>query len=265
MEKLDFLIQYLLDERKEKEIRIPKDEEEKKSLYRALVNIREPLEISEDFLKIEDEYLQEVRGQKGIVEIDKISIIAHTFEKNCLKSADKICLWQGDITKLKIDAIVNAANSGGLGCFSPNHHCIDNQIHTFAGVRLRLECSEKVNEIGGKLKTGEVFITKGYNLPAQNVIHTVGPIVGREVIEEDKVLLANCYENSLKLAAQNHLRTIAFPTISTGVFMFPKDEASKIAIKTVDNFLVKNQEKFDKVVFCVYTEDDEKIYEKNLR
>lgn len=265
MEKLEFLIKYLSEERNEEYLYWSESEEEKKRLYRALVNVREPKEISPSFLKIEDEYLQEVRKQKGIVDVDEIDTLDSTFEKNCLKNADKICLWQGDITRLKIDAIVNAANSGGLGCFAPNHNCIDNQIHTFAGVRLRLECNKKVREIGGELKTGDAFMTKGYNLPAKNVIHTVGPIVEGALTEAHRKALADTYVNCLKCAIENHIRTIAFPTISTGVFMFPKEEASRIAIKAVDSFLDENKEKFDKVIFCVYTEEDEEIYQKNLR
>lgn len=223
-------------------------------MYRALVNIREPLSISNDFLKTEDEYLQERLKNFEITDVNEIKTITE----------NKICLWQGDITKLKIDAIVNAGNSQGLGCFVPNHNCIDNQINTFAGVRLRFACNEIMKDLHYNLETGKAVITKGYNLPAKYVIQTVGPIIESEVTEKKQQELADCYRNSLELAIKNNIRTIAFPCISTGVFRFPKNEASKIAIKTVDDFIRKNSNKIDKVVFTLWTDEDVKNYEENI-
>lgn len=174
MEKLDFLINYLLNENTGIKVNnIPKSELEKKRLYRSLCNIREAKPISDKYLKIENEYLQEELQKKNITKIQNIKTIADTIKESNLKNKDKICLWQGDITNLQIDSIVNAANSQGLGCFIPCHKCIDNQINTFAGISLRLECKKKMKEKNYFLKTGEVFITKGYNLPAKYLIHTV--------------------------------------------------------------------------------------------
>lgn len=180
-----------------------------------------------------------------------------------VKHKNKICLWQGDITTLKIEAIVNAGNSQGLGCFIPCHKCIDNSIHSASGVQLRLECYNKMKEIG-ILETGKAFITKGYNLPSKYVIHTVGPIIYEKVSEKDIKDLRNCYINSLELARKNNIREIAFCSISTGEFRFPKDQASKIAIATIDKFLDRYSDEFQKIVFNVFTEEDYNIYLKNL-
>lgn len=252
MEKLDDLIKYLLEERNEN-INLEKlSIIDKKRLFRSLCNIRNAKEISQDFLKLQDRYLQEELKKKGIVD---------NIEK--LKVQDKIYLWKGDITTLKVGAIVNAANSGGLGCFVPCHNCIDNQIHTFAGVNLRLECNEKMKQIG-RLETGKAFITRGYNLPSNYVIHTVGPIIYENVTNKEKTELRNCYINSLELAKENNIREIAFCSISTGEFRFPKNEASKVAINTVKDYLKSNEKYFDKIIFNVFTDEDYDIYLKNL-
>ena len=264
MDKLDYLIQYLSKESNGVEEELPEDQTSKKRLYRALVNIREAKPISEEFLKIEDEYLQEELENQEVTSVNDIKTIREQFGSYCnIRNLDKLSLWKGDITKLEIEAIVNAANSQGLGCFMPNHNCIDNQIQTFAGVRLRLECNEVMKTKNYNLKTGEAIITNGYNLPAKYVIHTVGPIIDDNVTEEKEKQLADCYRNSLKLAMENNIKTIAFPCISTGVFRFPKDEASKIAIKTVDEFLDNHKNGFEKVIFSVYSDEDYEIY-KNL-
>ena len=262
MEKIDYLIKYLLKESYREEFDYTN--KDKKSLYRALVNVREPRDISEEFLKIEDEYLNEELKQKDVTDVKDIKTVKEVYEKYNIKNADKICLWQGDITKLQIDAIVNAANSQGLGCFLPNHNCIDNQIHTFAGVRLRQECNEYMKIIDYNLETSHCFITKGYNLPAKNVIHTVGPIVKFELTDKLRNLLADTYINCLNCAVENGSRTISFPCISTGVFRFPKEEACKIAIKTVDEFLSKNKDKLDKVIFNLWSREDVEIYERYI-
>lgn len=250
MEKIDYLIEYLLKESGRENFDY--SDRDKKSLYRALVNVRQANPISEEFLKAEDEYLQEKLEKQDITNVDDI------------KANNKIALWQGDITKLKIDSIVNAGNSQGLGCFLPNHNCIDNQINTFAGVRLRLACNEIMKDLNYNLETGKAIITKGYNLPSEYVIQTVGPIIENEVTEQKEKELKNCYINSLKLAVDNGIKTIAFPCISTGVFRFPKDRACKIAIESVKDFLKEN-DKIEKVVFNVYSDEDLKIYKNELK
>ena len=252
LKPLDFLITYLVEERNEK-IEIENlSEEEKKRLFRSLCNIREPKEISQDFLHMQDMYLQKEIQEKGIVEDIEES-----------KITDNIYLWKGDITTLKIDAIVNAANSQGLGCFIPCHKCIDNSIHSYSGIQLRLECYEKMKEIK-QLKTGEAFMTKGYNLPAKYIIHTVGPIIYEEVTDKEREELRNCYIHSLQLAKENNIKEIAFPCISTGEFRFPKEEACQIAIKAVKEYLKENTDCFEKIVFNVFTEEDYRIYGQNI-
>ena len=252
LKPLDFLITYLVEERNEK-IEIENlSEEEKKRLFRSLCNIREPKEISQDFLHMQDMYLQKEIQEKGIVEDIEES-----------KITDNIYLWKGDITTLKIDAIVNAANSQGLGCFIPCHKCIDNSIHSYSGIQLRLECYEKMKEIK-QLKTGEAFMTKGYNLPAKYIIHTVGPIIYEEVTDKEREELRNCYIHSLQLAKENNIKEIAFSCISTGEFRFPKEEACQTAIKAVKEYLKENTDCFEKIVFNVFTEEDYRIYGQNI-
>lgn len=250
MEKLDYLIDYLLKESGRENFDY--SNRDKKMLYRALVNIRQADPISEDFLKQEDKYLQEELGKKNITNVESI------------QSNNRIALWQGDITALKIDAIVNAGNSQGLGCFIPNHNCIDNQINTFAGVRLRLACNEIMKKLNYNLETGKAIITKGYNLPSKYVIQTVGPIIENEVTKQKEMELSNCYINSLKLAVDNGIKTIAFPCISTGVFSFPKTLACKIAVESVKEFLEKDNN-IEKVVFNVYSDEDLEIYMNVLK
>lgn len=266
MEKLDFLINYLLEENKYIALeKIPTTEEDKKKLWRSLCNIRDAKPISDEYLKIEKEFLQEELSKKNITKVEDINPISIIGNENKLKNKDKICLWKGDITTLQIDAIVNAANSQGLGCFIACHKCIDNQIQTFAGVSMRLECNEVMKKKDYFLETGAAFITKGYNLPVKYVMHTVGPIIQNEVTKNDKIQLANCYINSLKLAIENGIKTIAFPCISTGEFRFPKKEACKTAILAVDSFLNEYKDYFEKIVFNVYSEEDYEIYEQVFR
>ncbi len=263
MEKIDYLIEYLLKESgREKMDYSSKD---KKSLYRALVNVRQANPISEEFLKAEDEYLQEELKSKEVTDANTIMSIKEIYNNSNLINSDKICLWQGDITKLKIDAIVNAGNSQGLGCFLPNHNCIDNQINTFAGVRLRLACNEIMKGLNYNLETGKAIITRGFNLPAKYVIQTVGPIIEKEVTISKENELSNCYKNSLELAIKNNIRTVAFPCISTGVYNFPKEKASRIAIQIVDEFISSNHSKIDKVIFNLWDNEDLRIYERNIK
>lgn len=265
MEKLDFLIKYLLDENAVVNIdNIPTDILEKKNLYRALCNIREPKPISKEYLKIENEYLQEELQKKNIAKVEDIKPIDEIIKKSNLNSKDKIYLWQGDITTLQIDCIVNAANSQGLGYFVPCHKCIDNAIHSSGGIQLRLECNKKMKNIK-KLETGKAFITKGYNLPSKFVIHTVGPIIYDNVTEKEIEELKNCYISSLEIAKENNIKEIAFCSISTGEFRFPKMQASKIAIKAVNQYLDENTNTFEKIIFNVFSDEDYDIYLKSMR
>ena len=263
MKRLDYIIDYLLKESGRDNFDY--SNRDKKTLYRALVNVRQANPISVEFLHAEDEYLQEELKNKNITNVNDIKTIKEEYDNSNIVNSDKICLWQGDITKLKIGAIVNAGNSQGLGCFIPNHNCIDNQINTFAGVRLRLACNDIMKDLNYNLETGKAIITKGYNLPCEYVIQTVGAIIENEVTETKIKELSDCYKNSLQLAVDNGIRTIAFPCISTGVFRFPKEKASQIAIKSVDEFISVNKEKIDKVVFNLWSDEDVMIYEQNIK
>jgi len=245
-----YLIEYLLAERGER-IEIPTDEYNQKRLLRSLFNIRMPRETSEDFLRIQDEYLQEETRRKAITDIADLEPIQ-----------DDIYLWQGDITTLKCGAIVNAANSQMLGCFNPCHGCIDNAIHTFAGVQLRRCCDEIMQKQGHEEPTGQAKITPAYNLPCKFVIHTVGPIVSGKLNEQHCELLKSCYLSCLKLAEENGCKSIAFCCISTGVFGFPQYEAAEIAVSTVKDYK-KTTSSDIKVIFNVFKDDDLMIY-RNL-
>lgn len=245
------LINYLLNENPEyRKIRIPSSEKEQFLLYRSLVNIRKPCVISEEYLAAEDEYLRRKTAEKGITNIADLS-----------PAEDNIYLWRGDITTLKCGATVNAANSGMTGCYQPCHNCIDNCIHTFAGVRLRLECAGIMEKQGFPEPTGQAKITPAYNLPCDYVIHTVGPIVSGKLTAEHCRLLESCYRSCLEIAVQNEIDSIAFCCISTGVFGFPKQEAAEIAVRTVRNFLKCHG---IKVIFNVFGNEDYDIYGKIL-
>ena len=214
LKELDFLINYLLKENTEIKIdKLPTNIIEKKNLYRSLCNIRKPKTISKEYINIENDYLQEELNKKNITNIADILPISTTIKNSNLKNKNKICLWKGDITTLKIDSIVNAANSQGLGCFIPCHKCIDNQIHSSAGIKLRLECNKIMKEKNYFLHTGKSFITKGYNLPSKYIIHTVGPIIQTNVTEKEEIQLVDCYTSSLELALKNRIKSIAFPCI----------------------------------------------------
>lgn len=231
---------------------IPSGEEDQRNLLRALMNIREPYEASEEFFRIQDEYLKERNLERGITDLEKLSPFG---------SDKRIYLWKGDITLLNADAIVNAANSQLLGCFSPLHSCIDNCIHTFSGIQLRLECSKIMKEQGHLEKTGKAKITGAYNLPSKYVLHTVGPIIQNLVLPQHKILLADCYKNCLELASENNLESVAFCCVSTGVFNFPSKLAAEIAVKTVKSFLDRNlKSSVKKIVFNVFSEKDFEIY-----
>lgn len=231
-------------------ITIPESEAEQKRLLRSLINIRLPSPIGNDFLAIQDEYLQTAIAEKGITKLHDLTPFK-----------DNIYLWQGDITTLECDAIVNAANSGMTGCYHPCHNCIDNCIHTFAGVRLRLKCAEMMELQGHEEPTGKAKITPAYNLPCKYVIHTVGPIVQGRLTEKHRKLLKSCYESCLELAVLNRIKSIAFCCISTGVFGFPQDKAAEIAVQTVREFLKSHD---IEVIFNVFKDDDYEIYRQLL-
>ena len=250
-ERRIFLIQELLKENKRYEdMEIPQDFEEQRALLHALMNVRIAKNVDDEFIKVQDEYLQEEIKRKGIVDIDDLKPIK-----------DGIYLWHGDITTLRCDAIVNAANSGMTGCYVPNHRCIDNCIHSFAGVQLRLECDEIMTKQGHGEPTGQAKITNSYNLPCKYIIHTVGPIINGKLTSEDCDLLESCYKSCLELAVKNNLESIAFCCISTGEFHFPNDKAAQIAVKTVEEFM-KKETSLKKVIFNVFKDMDYEIYRK---
>ena len=244
-----YLIENLLAERGER-IEIPSDEYNQERLLRSLFNIRMPKPVTNDFLQIQDAYLQEETARKGITDIADLEPI----QKG-------IYLWQGNITTLKCDAIVNAANSQMLGCFNPCHGCIDNAIHTFAGIQLRRDCSEIMQKQGHNEPTGQAKITPAYNLPCKYVIHTVGPIVSGRLTEDDCELLKSCYLSCLNEAVKNNLQSIAFCCIATGVFGFPKKEAANIAVNTVKEYQKKHEME---VIFNVFKDSDKQIYRELL-
>lgn len=266
MKKLDYLIKYLIDENDKKIItEIPEGYDKKFATYRALSNIRLPKKVDEEYLKIEDEVLHEYNQRRGIIKNEDILLLEQTHPDCNIINKDKIALYQGDITKMSVDAIVNAANSRGLGCFIPCHNCIDNQIHSYAGIRLRLDCDKFMKSINYNLPTSQAFTTRAYNLPSEYVIHTVGPIIDKRVRDEDKRLLADTYINSLNEAIRHDIKSIAFPSISTGVFSFPKDLAAQIVLKTLDKYITEHEDDIDKVVISVYKDKDRDIYERFIK
>lgn len=248
-----YLIRELLQETQEPSLTIPTDSLAQKQLLRGLMNIRPPRPISQSFLHIQDAYLQEEQRKKGIVSLDTLSPIQ-----------PGIYLWRGDITTLSCDAIVNAANSGMTGCYVPNHHCIDNCIHTFAGVQLRLACANLMQQQGYADPTGQAKITPAYNLPCRYVLHTVGPIISGSVSRKDRTALASCYHSCLELAAAHQLESVAFCCISTGEFHFPNEQAAEIAVQTVQQFLLQ-ETSVKQVIFNVFKDVDQAIYKRLLR
>ena len=253
-EKRLFLLQALLKEKAEYlDMDTPADSQSQRQLLRGLINIRAPQDVGVDFLKVQDEYLQGETAAKGVTDIADLTPVQ-----------PGLYLWQGDITTLKCDAIVNAANSGMTGCYIPNHRCIDNAIHTYAGVELRLACAKLMEKQGHPEPTGQAKITSAFNLPCKYVLHTVGPIIEGRVTRRDRELLASCYRSCLELAAENGLESVAFCCISTGEFHFPNELAAEIAVQTVKEFLQK-QTSVKKVIFNVFKDMDKVIYERLLR
>ena len=254
-ERLRYLVEGLVAEYKEKHnehIDIPMNEAEQFNLFRALCNIRPAGSMPAEWMKVQDEYLNVLAHEKGIVTINDME-----------ERAPQIYLWQGDITRLSVDAIVNAANNQLLGCFAPNHRCIDNAIHTFAGIELRMACSRMIEYMDMPEKTGVARKTYGFNLPAKHVIHTVGPIIYDSLTDIEREQLASCYRSCLELANSYSLQSIAFCCISTGEFRFPNEEAAQIAIDTVRTYLKETNSKIQ-VVFNVFKDIDYDIYDKLL-
>ena len=253
-ERLDHLLRCLLAERRGyADIRVPDDLSEKRKLLRSLMNVRPPVPASAEFLEIQDAYLTERLAKRGITRLEDLKPVQ-----------PGLYLWQGDITTLAADAIVNAANRQMLGCFVPCHGCIDNAIHTYAGVQLRLECAGIMERQGHEEETGHAKITKAYNLPCRFILHTVGPIIYGSVSEADRKLLADCYRSCLDLAAEHGLRSVAFCCISTGEFHFPNELAAQIAIQTVTDWQRQNPNQME-VIFNVFKDSDREIYERLLR
>ena len=263
-ERVSSLIDYLKKENDGYEsIMEPVNYHEKRNLLRSLMNVRWPGEALPEYFELQDGLLKDELKKKGIVRLRDIPVVADEYPCSGIKNGDRISIWQGDITRLAADAIVNAANSQMLGCFVPCHGCIDNAIHSAAGIQLRLECSrimetQKMEEPMGKAK-----ITRAYNLPCHYVLHTVGPIIYGEVTQRDRDLLSDCYRSCLELAAEYQLKSIAFCCISTGEFHFPNEEAAEIAIQTVKDYQKKNPSDME-VIFNVFKDCDYKIYKQLL-
>ena len=252
-EKRLFLIQSLLKERPEyRQLDVPQDAAQQRQLLRGLMNVRPPQDADEAFLRVQDDYLRSETAEKGITDVDELTPVQ-----------PGLYLWQGDITTLRCDAIVNAANSGMTGCYIPNHRCIDNAIHTYAGVELRRYCAELMERQGYPEPTGQAKLTPAFDLPCRYILHTVGPIITGRVMQRDRALLAACYRSCLELAAENNLESVAFCCISTGEFHFPHELAAEIAVSTVREFLTRDTS-VKKVVFNVFKDTDKAIYQRLL-
>ncbi len=252
-EKRMYLIRGLLDERpRYRTSEIPSDEGEQRRLLRGLFNLRPPADIGEEFLRVQDEYLREETARKGVTRLSDLTSVE-----------PGLYLWQGDITTLSCDAIVNAANSGMTGCYQPCHNCIDNCIHTYAGIQLRNACAEIMERQGHEEPTGQAKITPGFNLPCRYVIHTVGPIVQGRLTKRHEEQLASCYRSCLALAEENGCGSIAFCCISTGVFGFPKRRAAEIAVQTVRDHRANTHSDLE-VIFNVFKDEDARIYRECL-
>ena len=253
-EQLQYLNQFLLAEMpqfQEQADAVPDDDISQRRLLRSLMNVRPPLPLSPEFLKVQDALLSAEALEKGIVDADRLPPVS---------SDPRLAIWQGDITRLRTDAIVDADNSALLGCFVPCHGCIDNAIHSAAGLQLRDECYRLMLAQGHTEPNGSAKLTGGYNLPARYVLHTVGPIVQRRVSRKDRSDLAACYHSCLQLAAAHNLQSVAFCCISTGEFHFPNQEAAEIAVRTVKEFLNQQTSSIEKVIFNVFKNTDLKIY-----
>ena len=269
-QRLEYLVEkFKTDSDEYKNLKTPEDKDEKRVVLRSLMNIRMPKPLDSQVMEVQDQYLRTRIQENGIVQLCDIPTIADHGSSHAF--SDKLSIWQGDITRLSVDAIVNAANSQMLGCFVPMHTCIDNCIHTFAGVQLRAECARQMANL--RRRYGETYeqptaipmLTDGYNLPAKKVIHIVGPIVQTHLTKEQEQALADCYKNVLDMCEQNGLSSAAFCCISTGVFGFPQKRASEIAVKTVTDWLSKHPEAMERVIFNVFKDEDKAYYETELQ
>ncbi len=270
-ERLDYLLrEFKEDSGRYRNLETGESYEDKRMALRSLMNIRMPGRMKEEAVRVQDEFLAEEAREKGIVTLDDIPSVKDQYGSS-IPYADIISVWQGDITRLSVDAVVNAANSQMLGCFVPCHRCIDNAIHSAAGIQLREECSRymgcrrKQYGPGYEEPAGQAVLTKAYSLPAKYVIHTVGPIVKYRLTDALRKDLENCYQNVLRCCVENGIRTVAFCCISTGEFHFPNEEAAKIAIKTAVKFLAENGQKFERVIFNVFKDEDRENYERELK
>ena len=268
-QRLNLLVEeFKTDSDEYKNLETPEDDEGKRRVLRSLMNIRMPKELSEKVRVLQNEYLKERAREKGVVTLADIPTIKEQGSDSSF--ADKISIWQGDITRLAVDGIVNAANSQMLGCFVPMHTCIDNCIHTYAGVQMRYECNRQMNELRRRLgrdyeqPTAVPMLTDGYNLPAKKVIHIVGPIVNYALTPELEKDLSDCYRNTLDLCLENGLNSVAFCCISTGVFHFPNDSAAQIATETVKKWLSEHGGQMERVIFNVFKDEDKELYEEKL-
>ncbi|MBE6511662.1 MAG: protein-ADP-ribose hydrolase [Methanobrevibacter olleyae] len=263
--EIDFLIRELISAngKLDSNMKIPNDYNEKRKLLRALMNTQSPVRLSDRFYEIQDRLLSEETDNKNLIREEDIE----TISKDSKETDSKIALWQGDITCLQVDAIVNAANSQLLGCFIPLHNCIDNQIHSAAGFQLRMDCYKIMAKQGHEEANGKAKITSAYNLPSKYVIHTVGPAIpnGRKPNDKEIKELKNCYNSCLEIADNYNLKSIAFCSISTGVFNFPKDHASELAIKTVRDYLKHHPKtSLRKIIFNTFSDEATEIYKNNL-
>ena len=269
-ERLNLLVEeFKEDSVQYRNLETPGDTEGKKRILRSLMNIRMPKMMPASVLRVQDEYLQGRIRENGIVTLNEIPTIADQGSRH--EFADKLSIWQGDITRLAVDAIVNAANSQMLGCFVPMHTCIDNCIHTFAGIQLRAECDRQMKKLRAEFgpdyeqPTAIPMLTDGYNLPAKKVIHIVGPIVQGRLTKDLEQDLSDCYKNTLDLCLENELKSVAFCCISTGVFRFPNKRAAEIAVKTVTEWLKAHPLALERVIFNVFKDEDKAYYEAELQ
>lgn len=269
-DRLDYLLkEFKEDSVRYRELEVEDDYTEKRIALRSLMNIRMPKKMAENVVAVQDEFLTLEAEEKGIVPLADIPTVREQYHSGH-PYADKLSIWQGDITRLAVEAIVNAANSQMLGCFVPCHGCIDNAIHSAAGIELRAECSHRMNQkriqYGPRYEepTGQAMLTKGYNLPAKYVIHTVGPIVGYGLTEELRQDLKKCYANVLQCCMDNGIRSVAFCCISTGEFRFPNEDAARIAVETVTSVLETHEDRFDRIIFNVFKDLDKEYYERLL-
>lgn len=270
-ERLDFLLQQFKEDSVQyKDLEVGESWEEKRMVLRSLMNIRMPRAVQRDVMEVQDAFLLEESRERGIVSLDTIPTVEEQYG-SVHPFAAQISIWQGDITRLQAGAIVNAANAQMLGCFVPCHRCIDNAIHSAAGVQLRAECNHYMNrrriQYGSHYEepTGQAVLTKGYNLPAEYVIHTVGPVVSGRLTDAHRQDLRNCYESVLNCCVNHKIRSLAFCCISTGEFHFPNEEAAKIAVKTVTDFLEQHASDFDRILFNVFKDEDLVWYQEAIR